>query len=147
MKIVLFDFLYDTKKLSYPEIQKLGQSRLDAWLGKDNTRFEIEEAGERSIKCTLWRQYGRWYQDPKCSSNCNSSVVDFDAAIFEGQHYQTGTVADFSEHPGWAIWYPDIETIFKPEMKTLAKKHHGSRIKNIVVDNFLDHVVVEIEYV
>ena len=64
MKIVLFDFLYDTKKLSYPEIQKLGQDRLDDWLGKDNTRVEIEPAGDKSIKCTLWRQYGRWYQDP-----------------------------------------------------------------------------------
>ena len=146
LKIVLFDELYKTNSLSPLGIQYMGQQRLDAWLGVGKVKFEVAQLAERQFKFTLWREYGPWYQDPKPFSNCNDNIVDFDAAIFLGKNYQTGTVADFTEHPGWCIWSPDIKTIFLPDMRDMAKKHHGTRIKSIEVDNNLDHIDLIITY-
>jgi hypothetical protein len=39
MKIVLFDYLYDTKDWSPLGIQHMGQLRLDRWLGKDMSEW------------------------------------------------------------------------------------------------------------
>ncbi len=146
MKIVLFDHCYNTKTLSTLGIQALGQHRLDQWLGKDNVKFEVSQLSEESFKFTLWRQYGNWYKDPKPFSDCNEHIVDFDEAIFLGVGYQTGTTADFSQHPGWCIWNDDIKTIFLPKMREIAKKYHGTRIKSIEVDNNLDHIDMIINY-
>lgn len=147
MKIVLFDRLYDTKKLVLTDIQKFGQYRLDQWLGKAKVKFEIAQKNLKVFTVTLWREYGPWYEDPRPWSDHNEYIVDVDVAIFLAAGYQTGTVADFSEHLGWCIWRPDVETMFLPEMKEMAKRHHGSRIKHIAVDNYLDHVELTITYV
>lgn len=147
MKIVLFDYLYDTKQMTEVMIQGHGQHRLDQWLGKDKVKFEVKGIVDKTFRCTLWREYGIWYHDPGPFSSRNDSVVDVDAQIFLGRNYQTGTEVDFSEHPGWCIWYPDIETIFLPEMKKTARDHHGSRIKRIEVDNNLDHIDMTITYI
>ena len=61
--------------------------------------------------------------------------------------YETmGTVADFSQHPSCCIWNPDIKSIFLPDMRAIAKKHHGTRIKSIEADNNLDHIDLTITY-
>ena len=146
MKIVLFDEVYDTKSLSPLGIQTMGQYRLDQWLGKDKVKFEVAQISDRVFKFTIWRTYGPWYEDPKLFSDCNESILDYDSNIFEGLGYQTGTVADFSEHQGWAIWRPDVKSLFLREMREIAKRHHGTRIKDIQVDNNLDHVDVIITY-
>ena len=146
MTIVLFDEPYSTKSLSPLGIQTLGQTRLDQWLGKDKVKFEVAQLGSRKFKFTLWRQYGSWYQDPKLWSNCNDSINSWDENIFLGTEYQTGTVADFSTHPCSYIICNDVKSIFLPEMRDMAKKYHGTRIKSIDVDNNLDHVDLVITY-
>lgn len=146
MKIVLFDYLYNTKDWSISDIQIQGQARLDSWLGPNKVRLDVAQLAEKQFKFTLWRKYGHWYQDPKPYSDCNDHIVDFDAQIFLGRGYQPNSTVDFTEHPGWCIWNPDIETLFLPEMKAVAKNHHGSRIKNIEVDNNLDHIDLIITY-
>ena len=146
MKIVLFDTVYSTKSLSPKGIQTLAQMRLDAWLGIGKVKFDVVQLADRTFKFTLWRDYGSWYEDPKRFSDCNEHILDFDANIFLGTNYQTGTVADFSQHPGWCIWYPDIKSIFLRDMRDMAKKYHGTRIKNIEVDNNLDHIDLVITY-
>ena len=118
IKIVLFDELYKTNSLAPSGIELLGQLRLDRW---------------------------PWYQDPKPWSDCNETINAWDMNIFLGTDYQTGTVADFENHPGpYIISYgiPD----FLREMRAMAKKHHGTRIKSIEVDNNLDHIDVIITY-
>ena len=146
MKIELFDYLYNTKEWSISDIQIQGQARLDSWLGPNKVRLDVAQLAEKQFKFTLWRKYGHWYQDPKPYSDCNDHIVDFDAQIFLGRGYQPNSTVDFTEHPGWCIWNPDIETLFLPEMKAVAKNHHGSRIKNIEVDNNLDHIDLIITY-
>ena len=146
MKIVLFDYCYDTKSLSPLGIQTLAQNRLDQWLGPGKVKLDVQQTGPRQFKFTLLRTYGYWYKDPKPFSDCNEHIVDVDAAIFMGAGYQTGTVADFSQHPGWCIWNDDIKTIFLPKMKEIAKKYHGTRIKSIEVDNNLDHIDLILTY-
>ena len=147
MKIVLFDCPYDTKYLSPQDIQAAGQFRLNLWLGKDKVKFEVHKIEEKIWKFTLWRTYGPWYKDPKPWSDCNEKINSWDENIFLGTEYQTGTEADFENHPGPYIINPDIETIFLPDMKQMAKKHHGSRIRSLSVDNNLDHVELTITYV
>ena len=146
IRIVLFDHLYKTKDWSLNGLQTIGQIHLDDWLGRGKVRLEVDRPQDRVLVYTLWRNYGPWYTDPKCWSDCNEHIVDFDANIFLGTNYQTGTYADFTTHPGPYIIEPDIKTIFLRDMREMAKKHHGSRIRWIDVDNNLDHVELKIEY-
>lgn len=146
IRVVLFDHLYRTKDWSLLGLQTMGQYDLDAWLGKGNVRLDVKRPEDRVLVYTLWRTYGPWYEDPKRFSDCNDHIVDLDANIFLGSGYQIGTRADFSKHPGPYIIEPDIKTIFLPDMRDMAKKHHGTRIKTIDVDNYLDHVVLTITY-
>ena len=145
IRIVLFDELYKTNSLSPLGIQYMGQQRLDAWLGPGKVKFEVAQLAERQFKFTLWREYGPWYQDPKPFSNCNDTIFAWDQQIFLGTDYQTGTQADFQNHTArYIISYgiPD----FLREMRDMAKKHHGTRIKSIEVDNNLDHIDLILTY-
>ena len=146
IKIVLFDELYKTNSLSPLGIQYMGQQRLDAWLGVGKVKFEVAQLAERQFKFTIWRTYGQWYEDPKRFSDCNETINSWDENIFLGTDYQTGTVADFSTHPGPYIISNCVQSIFLPEMKAMAKKYHGTRIKSIEVDNNLDHIDLVITY-
>ena len=146
MTIVLFDHPYSTKDWSPLGIQTLGQHRLDQWLGVGKVKFEVAQLAERQFKFTIWRTYGQWYEDPKRFSYCNGSINSWDENIFLGTDYQTGTYADFSTHPGPYIISNCVQSIFLPELREMAKKHHGTRIKSIDVDNNLDHVVLTITY-
>ena len=147
MKYVLFDEPYNTKKQSPQVMEMLMQARLDTWLGEGKVKVELSRYSPRMLMVRLWRQYGPWYEDPKRFSDCNKHIVDFDANIFLGTNYQTGTYADFTTHPGPYIIEPDIKSIFLPDMKEMAKRHHGTRIKSIEVDNNLDHIDLTITYV
>ena len=146
IKIVLFDELYKTNSLSPLGIQYMGQQRLDAWLGVGKVKFEVAQLEVRKFKFTIWRTYGQWYEDPKRFSDCNETINSWDENIFLGTDYQTGTVADFSTHTGRYIISNDVNSIFLPEMRAMAKKYHGTRIKSIDVDNNLDHIDLVITY-
>ena len=146
MTIVLFDHPYSTKSLSPLGIQTLGQHRLDQWLGPAKVKFEVAQLAERQFKFTLRRTYGQWYEDPKRFSDCNETINSWDMNIFLGTDYQTGTYADFSTHPGPYILSYGVQEDFLPDLRNMAKKYHGTRIKSIDVDNNLDHVVLTITY-
>ena len=146
IRIVLFDELYKTNSLAPSGIALLGQLRLDRWLGKNKVKFEVAQLAERQFKFTIWRKYGPWYQDPKPWSDCNETINAWDMNIFLGTDYQTGTQADFENHPGPYIISWGVQENFLREMRDMAKKHHGTRIKNIEVDNNLDHIDVIITY-
>lgn len=146
IRIVLFDELYKTNSLAPSGIELLGQSRLDQWLGKDKVKFEVKQESEKVFEFTLWRTYGQWYEDPKRFSDCNETINSWDENIFLGIGYQTGTYADFSTYPGRYIINNGVQSIFLPELRDMANRYHGTRIKSIDVDNNLDHVVLTITY-
>lgn len=146
IRIVLFDELYKTNSLSPLGIQYMGQQRLDAWLGVGKVKFEVAQLEDRKFKFTLWRTYGQWYEDPKRFSDCNETINSWDENIFLGTDYQTGTRADFSTHPGPYILSFGVQENFLPDLRNMAKKYHGTRIKSIEVDNNLDHIDLVITY-
>ena len=146
IRIVLFDELYQTNSLSPLGIQFMGQNRLDDWLGPGNVKFEVAQLEERKFQFTLWRNYGDWYENPKRFSDCNETINAWDMNIFLGDGYQTGTYADFSIHPGPYIISYGVQENFLPDLRDMAKKYHGTRIKNIEVDNNLDHIDLVITY-
>lgn len=146
IRVVLFDHLYRTKDWSLLGLQTMGQYDLDAWLGKGNVRLDVDRPQDRVLVYTLWRTYGSWYDDPKRFSNCNETINSWDMNIFLGDGYQTGTYADFSTHSGPYILSYGVQENFLRDLKDMAKKHHGTRIKAIDVDNYLDHVVLTITY-
>ena len=146
MTIVLFDHPYSTKDWSTLGIQTLGQHRLDQWLGPGKVKLDVAQLEDRKFKFTLWRTYGQWYEDPKRFSYCNETINSWDMNIFLGTDYQTGTYANFSTHPGPYIISNCVQSIFLPELRNMAKKYHGTRIKSIDVDNNLDHIDLVITY-
>lgn len=146
IKIVLFDELYKTNSLSPLGIQHMGQQRLDAWLGVGKVKFEVAQLEDRKFKFTIWRTYGQWYEDPKRFSDCNETINSWDINIFLGTDYQTDTRADFSTHPGPYILSFGVQENFLPDLRNMAKKYHGTRIKAIEVDNNLDHIDVILTY-
>ena len=146
MTRVLFYHPYSTKNWSPLGILTLGQHRLDQWLGPGKVKFEVAQLEDRKFKFTIWRTYGQWYEDPKRFSDCNETINSWDENIFLGTDYQTGTVADFSTHTGPYIISNCVQSIFLPEMRAMAKKYHGTRIKSIDVDNNLDHIDLVITY-
>lgn len=148
MKYSLFDEIYDTKSQSADGMKEAMTKRLQSWLG-NQVSVSVELIGNRNeiMEVTLNRQYGEWYEDPKRWSDCNETINSWDETIFLGDGYQTGCEADFSQHTGHYIIRDDIQSIFLPKMKEMAKKHHASKIKAISVDNNLDHVTSRITVV
>ena len=130
IRIVLFDELYKTNSLAPSGIELLGQLRLDRWLGKDKVKFEVAQLAERQFKFTLWRTYGPWYEDPKRFSDCNETINSWDMNIFLADGYQTRTYANFSMHPGPYIISYGVQEDFLRNLRDMAKKHHGTRIKS-----------------
>ena len=70
-------------------------------------------------------------KDPKRFSDCNETINSWDENIFLGTDYQTGTVADFENHPGPYILSFGVQENFLPDLREMAKKYHGTRIKAI----------------
>lgn len=145
MKYVIFNEVYDTNALSAAGIENFMQTRLDAWLGVGNVRVEVNLPADNVMEVTLWRNYGPWYEDPKRFSSCNDTINSWDETIFLGTDYQTGTTADFQNHNGRYKISHDVDSIFLPELQEMAKRHRGSKVKGVSVDNNLDHVTLTIE--
>lgn len=148
MKFTFRNQIYDTKSLSALGIESKMQNYYDPWLGVGKVRFNVALPEENVMEVTMWRQYGPWYEDPRRFPNsCNTTINSWDEQIVLAEDYLTGTGADFQTHTGRYIINNDVESIFLPKMKEMAKRCHGSRVKTVSVDNYLDHVTVRIELV
>ena len=148
MKFTFGNQIYDTKSLSAFGMEVKMQKYYDQWLGVGKVKFKVTLPAENVMEVTMWRKYGYWYEDPRRFPNsCNDSIYSRDEQIILAEGYQTGTEADLLTHSGYLIYHDDVESIFLPYMKDMAKRCHGSRVKNVSVDNYLDHVTVRIELV
>jgi hypothetical protein len=65
MKYFLIGAVIDTKKSTTNEIKTVLQQRLDAWLGKNKTQIKVDALNGNTMKFTLYRKYGDWYEDPQ----------------------------------------------------------------------------------
>ena len=154
MKFTLFDCVYDTRIYDKDEIEQMMQDRLDVWLGSGTVKVAVSMLGTKTMAVTLWRKYGSWYEQPSIIWNTGpgtmpnfNGIFSFDMKIFLGSGYTTGTYADFNGHVGRFLNWYDVQGFLLPEMKEMAKKHHGSRIKSVKVDSETDYVGLTIELV
>ena len=143
MKYFLIGAVLDTKSFgTAQEMQEVLQRRLDSWLGKDKTRIKVEEMNDHTMKFTLYRKYGDWYEDPQL--NHNGYVFNWDEIILLGDDYQTGTWADFENHPGrYIISYHEDD--FFADYKAEARKNHCTRIKQLFQHSYLDRIELTVE--
>lgn len=148
MKFTFGNQIYDTKSLSALGMEVKMQNYYDQWLGAGKVKFNVTLSDETVMEVTMWRQYGSWYEDPRRFPNsCNTTINSWDEQIVLADDYQVGTEADFQTHPGRYIINNDVDSIFLPKMKEMANRCGGSRVKNVSVDNYLDHIIVRIELV
>lgn len=143
MKYFLIGTVLDTKSLSTNGFQFMLQQRLDDWLGKDKTQIKVEELNGHTMKFTLYRKYGDWYEDPQ-RFQPNHDVFSWDEDILLGSGYQTGSEADLETHTGKYVIYHD-ENIFFSDYKELAKKNHCTRIKHLEQQSYLDRIEFTVE--
>ena len=143
MKYFLIGTVLDTKSLSTNGFQFMLQQRLDDWLGKDKTQIKVEELNGHTMKFTLYRKYGNWFEDPQ-RFQPQTSVFSWDEHILLGDDYQTGTTADFDTHTGRYAIYHDQEDFFY-DYKKMAKGNHCTRIKQLSQQSFLDRIEFTIE--
>ena len=146
MKFVVFDWLYDTEKFPMPAIQNLMQGRLDDWLGKDTVKVKATLQADNIMDITLTRKFGDWFEDPRRYTTYNESIFSYDEQYFLGLNYQTGTYADLSIGPERYLIWDDLKSMFLPDMKVMARRNHGSRIKDVSI-NYQDceNVTLRIE--
>ena len=143
MKYFLIGTVLDTKSLSTNGFQFMLQQRLDDWLGKDKTQIKVEELNGHTMKFTLYRKYGDWFEDPQ-RFKPNDNVFSWDEHILLGDDYQTGTTADFDNLNGRYAIYHDQEDFFY-DYKEKAKENHCTRIKNLSQQSFLDRIEFTVE--
>ena len=143
MKYFLIGTVLDTKSLSTNGFQFMLQQRLDDWLGKDKTQIKVEELNGHTMKFTLYRKYGNWFEDPQ-RFQPQTSVFSWDEHILLGDDYQTGTTADFETLTGRYAIYHDQEDFFY-DYKKMAKGNHCTRIKQLSQQSFLDRIEFTIE--
>ncbi len=143
MKYFLIETVLDSKKLSPIGMQTLLQQRLDDWLGKGKAHIKVDALNSNTMKFTLYRTYGDWYDDPQMFQP-NHDVFSWDENILLGNGYQTGTYADLENLPGRYVIYLD-ENIFFSDYKELAKKNHCTRIKNLEQQSYLDRIEFTVE--
>ena len=146
MRPYLIKTVFDTKKQSLNEIEREAQSRLDTWLGKGNVIFSIDLAGPKTLEYTFERKYGDFYTDPRCWSDCNERVFSWDKHIYLGTGWKSGTYADFSKVNGPYVIHYGLEE-FLQDIKEASKEYHASRAKSVKVDNYLDRIIITVEYV
>ena len=143
MKCYLIGEVVDTKKSTINEIETVLQKRLDNWLGKDKTQIKVEEMNDHTMKFTLYRKYGDWFEDPQ-RFQPQTSVFSWDKHILLGDDYQTGTWADFDTLTGrYVISYHEDD--FFRDYKEKAKKNHCTRIKHLEQQSFLDRIEFTVE--
>ena len=145
MKYFLIGTILDTKYLSPIGIQTLLQQRLDAWLGKDKTQIKVDALNGNTMKFTLYRKYGDWFEDPQ-RFQPQTSVFSWDEHILLGDEYEEGTTADFEILTGrYVISY--YEDDFFRDYKEKAKENHCTRIKHLEQQSFLDRIEFTVELV
>lgn len=143
MKCFLIGEVVDTKKSTISEIEKILQQRLDDWLGKDKTQIKVDALSSNTMKFTLYRKYGNWYEDPQ-RFQPQTSVFSWDEHILLGDDYQTGTTADFETLTGrYVISYNEND--FFADYKEKAKESHCTRIKRLEQQSFLDRIEFTVE--
>ena len=145
MKYYLIGEVVDTKKSTTNEIEELLQKRLDAWLGKDKTQIKVDALNGNTMKFTLYRKYGDWFEDPQMFQP-NDNVFSWDEIILLGEGYQTGTEADFDTHNGRYAIYHDQEDFFY-DYKEKVKENRCTRIKHLEQQSFLDRIEFTVELV
>lgn len=143
MKYFLIGEVVDTKKSTISEIEKILQQRLDDWLGKDKTQIKVDALNNNTMKFTLYRKYGNWFEDPQ-RFQPQTSVFSWDEHILLGDDYQTGTTADFETLTGRYAIYHDQEDFFY-DYKEKAKENHCTRIKRLEQQSFLDRIEFTVE--
>ena len=146
MKYFLIGSVLDTKNFGTVQMmQAVLQHRLDAWLGKDKTQIKAEELNDHTMKFTLFRAYGDWYEDPQ-RFQPQTSVFSWDKHILLGDDFQTGTTADFDTLNGrYVISYGEDD--FFQDYKEMAKENHCTRIKHLSQQAFLDRIEFTVELV
>ena len=144
MKYYLIGAVLDTKSFgTAQEMQEVLQRRLDSWLGKDKTQINVEELNDHTMKFTLYRKYGNWFEDPQ-RFQPQTSVFSWDEHILLGDDYQTGTTADFDTLTGrYVISYNEND--FFADYKEKAKESHCSRIKHLSQQSYLDRIELTVE--
>lgn len=145
MKYFLVGTVLDTKSLSPNGFQFVLQQRLDNWLGKDKTQIKVEVLNDHTMKFTLYRKYGDWYEDPQ-RFKPNDNVFSWDKIILLGDGYQTGTEADFDTHNGRYAIYHDQEDFFY-DYKEKVKGNRCTKIKHLEQQSFLDRIEFTVELV
>ena len=143
MKYYLIGTVLDTKSLSPYGFQFILQQRLDDWLGKDKAQIKVDALNSNTMKFTLYRKYGDWFEDPQ-RFQPQTSVFSWDEIILLGDDYQTGTYADFDNHPGrYIINYHEDD--FFSNYKEKARENHCTRIKQLSQQSYLDRVEFTVE--
>lgn len=143
MKYYLIGIVLDTKSLSPNGFQFKLQQRLDNWLGKDKAQIKVDALNSNTMKFTLYRTYGDWYDDPQMFQP-NHDVFSWDKIILLGDDYQTGTTADFDTLTGrYVISYAEDD--FFRDYKEKARENHCTRIKHLEQQSFLDRIEFTIE--
>ena len=146
MRLYLIKTVFDTKKQSLNEIEKEAQFRLDAWLGKGKVIFSINQPGPKTLEYTFERKYGDFYTDPRCWSDCNERIFSWDKHIYLGTGWIAGTYADFSKLNGPYVIHYGLEE-FLQDIKDASRVYHASRARSVKVDNYLDKIIITVEYV
>lgn len=93
----------------------------------------------------VYREYGKWYEEPQLYRGNKSSIFQLDEWIILGDEYQTGTYADLTQFEGRYVIREDITSLFLYRWRKLAKENHISRIKNVEFEDFLDHFDLKVE--
>lgn len=147
MKVLLMGESYDTRKTSIGEIQTLLQKRADAWLGTNTITVEVNQTSSNQMEFVIRRKYGSYYEDPDSfKSPGGQFIFSYDQQIILGTDYQTGTKADFSQHPGRYLICDAVED-FEYDYKQAVRENHASRVKNIQFEEHLEWCKLTVNYV
>ena len=143
MKYYLIGTVLDTKSLSPYGFQFILQQRLDNWLGKDKAQIKVDALNSNTIKFTLYRKYGNWYEDPQ-RFQPQTSVFSWDEHILLGDDYQTGKEADLETLTGRYVISHHEDDFFR-DYKGKARENHCTKIKQLSQQSFLDRIEFTVE--
>ena len=67
--------------MSESSLQNYLQLRYDCWLGKDTVRVEVTHLEHKLIEMRVYREYGKWYEEPQLYRGNKSSIFQLDEWI------------------------------------------------------------------
>ena len=146
MRPYLINTVFDTNKQTLNEIEREAQSRLDVWLGQGRVTISISQPGPKTLEYTFERKFGDFYTDPRCWSDCNERIFSWDKHIYLGTGWKAGTYADFSKLNGPYVINYGIEDFLR-DIRRDSREYHASRVRSVEVDNYLDKIIITVEYV